>query len=293
MTTRFKTLLIRTLSGAIFITLMILGVFHPLVMVLLMGVVSLLAIHEFNKMISGPADYLSEGLMMLSALLLLLFVPLESMQSIQTLTWTTSVMSFVMFLLSFPAVVVAYVIIFASAEVFRRRACPIEKIGRGIFGMIWIILPLGMLTSLTCVYPELVLAFFLLIWGNDTFAYLGGSMYGKHKMIEKVSPKKTWEGTFTGAICTVLIAVVLYKIPFFSEFSCINNLIEWIVFALIVVLFGTMGDLLESLFKRNASIKDSGNIMPGHGGILDRFDSILFAAVPISLYIFSLLYLSY
>ena len=119
---------------------------------------------------------------------------------------------------------------------------------------------------------SLLVGFFIVIWGNDTFAYLSGMAFGKHKLLERVSPKKTWEGTFGGALFSFIAVIVLSL--FFKEL----NAFEWIGFALTIIIFGTFGDLFESLIKRTLGLKDSGNIMPGHGGILDRFDSILMAA---------------
>ena len=101
-------------------------------------------------------------------------------------------------------------------------------------------------------------------------------------MCEHISPKKTWEGTVTGFIMTVVMAIVLPSIPYFGHLHI--ALWKWVVFAILIVLFGTVGDLLESLLKRRAGVKDSGSIMPGHGGMLDRFDSILIASIPALLF---------
>jgi phosphatidate cytidylyltransferase len=120
--------------------------------------------------------------------------------------------------------------------------------------------------------PYPVLGVFILIWSFDTGAYLSGKYFGKHKLFERISPKKTWEGLIGGGIISFLIAifVVAKYIPDFKSW-------EWGLVSLIVVIFGSYGDLIESMVKRNANVKDSGGIMPGHGGILDRFDSVLFA----------------
>jgi phosphatidate cytidylyltransferase len=117
-----------------------------------------------------------------------------------------------------------------------------------------------------------ILGIILLIWANDTFAYLGGSLFGKNKMYEKVSPGKTWEGAVIGVILCIGVGFVLNMDHTFK-----NNLV-WPLIALFVGVFGTIGDLIESLMKRKAGVKDSGNLMPGHGGILDRFDSLLFTS---------------
>jgi phosphatidate cytidylyltransferase len=130
--------------------------------------------------------------------------------------------------------------------------------------------------------PSAILSIFVMIWMNDTFAYLVGKSFGKHKLLERISPKKTIEGFIGGAVFTVIVALLLGR-NFEGIFGATNQEyifkpIFWVVLAIIVVIFATLGDLVESKFKRSANVKDSGNIMPGHGGILDRLDSIIFVA---------------
>jgi phosphatidate cytidylyltransferase len=119
--------------------------------------------------------------------------------------------------------------------------------------------------------PEKVLGMIFFIWINDTGAYLVGSFFGKHKLYEKVSPNKTWEGTIGGAVLAMGLSYVVYLI--FPQ----EAYIHWFVISIIVSVFGTVGDLVESMLKRMAGVKDSGKLMPGHGGVLDRFDSLFFA----------------
>jgi len=118
---------------------------------------------------------------------------------------------------------------------------------------------------------------------SDTAAYVFGSLFGKHKLAPNISPGKTWEGFLCSCVFTVGLAIGLSYIPLFRQWAEIP-VSWWIVFALIIQVFGLMGDLTESLFKRKAGVKDSGNIIPGHGGVLDRVDSILFAAIPAYLF---------
>lgn len=110
----------------------------------------------------------------------------------------------------------------------------------------------------------------LMIWANDCFAYIGGSLVGKHKMWPKHSPGKTWEGTAIGVICCMTVAAFLG--PLFNDTI---STVAWLLFGLVCGVIGTLGDLVESMLKRSVGLKDSGNIMPGHGGFLDRFDSLL------------------
>ena len=120
---------------------------------------------------------------------------------------------------------------------------------------------------------------------SDTAAYVFGSLFGKHKLAPNISPGKTWEGFLCSCVFTVGLSIGLSYIPFFEQAGM--PLWGWIVFALIIQVFGLMGDLTESLFKRKAGVKDSGNIIPGHGGVLDRVDSILFATIPAYLFALS------
>lgn len=120
--------------------------------------------------------------------------------------------------------------------------------------------------------PSIIIAIFILIWTNDTFAYIVGKSIGKNKLLEKISPKKTIEGFLGGVVFAIIAGVIIAK------YYIDSSVLVWIVTASIVSVFGTIGDLIESKFKRLANVKDSGNIMPGHGGILDRLDSIIFVA---------------
>ncbi|MEZ4854668.1 phosphatidate cytidylyltransferase [Flavobacterium sp.] len=137
--------------------------------------------------------------------------------------------------------------------------------------------------------PKILISIFILIWTNDTFAYLVGKNIGKHKLLPSISPKKTIEGFVGGLFFTIISGYLLAK-------NYINiresNLYMWLIIAVIVSIFSTLGDLIESKFKRMAGVKDSGNIMPGHGGILDRLDSIIFVVPFIYLFYLILYYVS-
>jgi phosphatidate cytidylyltransferase len=123
------------------------------------------------------------------------------------------------------------------------------------------------------------MGFFLLLWTADTGAYLAGRTFGKHKLFERVSPKKTWEGS-VGAL--LLVTIVGYAISFvFDDLTATN----WMVVAVLILVFSTFGDLFESLLKRNLQIKDSGSLLPGHGGVLDRFDGLFLAAPAVFFYL--------
>jgi phosphatidate cytidylyltransferase len=121
-----------------------------------------------------------------------------------------------------------------------------------------------------------MVALLIILCTNDTLAYVFGTLFGKHKMWKKVSPKKSWEGFFGGLITTMIAGWFIIKIPYFQNDTFTHPYL-WIGFTFVVIIFGTMGDFAESMVKRLAQEKDSGRILPGHGGILDRIDSMLFA----------------
>ena len=161
----------------------------------------------------------------------------------------------------------------------------------------YIILPFVFITKISFgindYNPKIIIGLFILIWTNDTFAYIVGKSIGKNKLFEKISPKKTMEGFFGGIVFAVLAGYLISKYyirakPEFSE----KSILIWTSIAVIVGIMGTIGDLIESKFKRIAGVKDSGSFMPGHGGILDRLDSVIFVAPIIFLFYQILNYVS-
>jgi phosphatidate cytidylyltransferase len=126
---------------------------------------------------------------------------------------------------------------------------------------------------------ELLIGFFIILWSNDVFAYIVGSLIGRAKLYERVSPKKTWEGTIGGITFSIVAAFIISR--FFLSIDTTN----WLALGFLISIFATLGDLIESLLKRQAGVKDSGNIMPGHGGILDRFDGVIFAIPVVYIYL--------
>lgn len=167
-----------------------------------------------------------------------------------------------------------------SLELFRGRPNPIGNVSLSLLPMLWVAVPFFIVGWLLGYGQSgVVLAIFIIIWLGDTLAYCAGRLFGKHKLFERVSPKKTIEGFVISLCLTVGLSIIFYWIPFFH--GVFASQWHWVGFAFIVVLFGTLGDLVESLFKRSCSVKDSGSILPGHGGVLDRFDSA-FLAIPIA-----------
>ncbi|WP_411274100.1 phosphatidate cytidylyltransferase [Daejeonella sp.] len=169
------------------------------------------------------------------------------------------------------------------AELYRKYPNPFHNISYTIFGVLFAAVPFCFFYAIAFIdgtysfhYP---LAFLLLLWSSDTGAYLFGVKLGKHRLFERHSPKKSWEG-FVGGMVTSMTAAFIISM-YFDELS----LIQWLGMAVIIVTAGTLGDLCESMLKRSLSTKDSGSLLPGHGGLLDRFDGLLLAAPLVFVYL--------
>jgi phosphatidate cytidylyltransferase len=180
------------------------------------------------------------------------------------------------------ALIISSFAIFGIIELTRTEKKPFENIAVSFAGVFYITIPFILLTMDSAKSINMgewtqeynfwpVLSIFILIWANDTFAYLTGRLFGKHKLLERISPKKTWEGFIGGVLFAVLAGVLL---AYFLN----DSYLKYIIYGLIAGILGTAGDLFESMLKRSVGVKDSGNILPGHGGILDRFDAVLFVA---------------
>ena len=174
-------------------------------------------------------------------------------------------------------------VVISIIELFRKKTKPFENIALTITGLIYVCMPFILLNLLGTgikfnaydFWP--VLSIFILVWCNDTFAYLTGKLIGRHKLFERISPKKTWEGFLGGILFAVIAASIL---AYFLE----QSYLKYITYAIMTGIVGTLGDLVQSMLKRSVNVKDSGTILPGHGGILDRFDAVLFVA-PVIFYL--------
>lgn len=163
---------------------------------------------------------------------------------------------------------------------------PLRNLAHSMMSQIYIGVPLGCAVGISYMFnkPETLLAVFLFLWINDTGAFLVGSTIGRHRLFERISPKKSWEGFFGGLIFN-LVAALIFCMYCSDFFGLESNLPLWLGLSAVVSIFGTWGDLVESLIKRTLHIKDSGKILPGHGGILDRIDSLLLAAPAVLVYL--------
>lgn len=175
-------------------------------------------------------------------------------------------------------------LLIGTVELYRKKKNPILNISITYFGVIYVIAPFCFFAALAFVDTvfnfHFPLAFLLMLWASDTGAYLFGVKFGKHKLFERHSPKKSWEGLFGGLITSLLVAFIISTQ--YHELS----VEQWLFMSFIIVISGSIGDLFESMLKRSLSVKDSGSILPGHGGLLDRFDGLLFAAPLVYIYLY-------
>ena len=169
-------------------------------------------------------------------------------------------------------------------ELFRRSATPLANLGATLLGVLYVAVPLSLLLYVPVLAgdgvwrPETVLCYIFIIWANDVFAYLVGMTFGRHRLCERLSPKKSWEGFFGGLAGAVVTGLA-------AAYALDANYWVWGGLALVASFSGVAGDLVESMFKREAGVKDSGQVIPGHGGVLDRFDALLLSAPYVFLYL--------
>jgi len=266
-----RNLLIRTASGIVYVALMVAAVFTPWVAIPLAMFFIIAGLYEFYKLCKDPTLRQNFSFWYISALCLVesFYALFISFPSLPPISWIAGLC-------------IAYVSLFVP-ELIAKSEFSMSRVGLGFLGQMWIVVPVCVLFLIWIQQsPISVLAFFILIWMSDTAAYIVGSLFGKHKLAPNISPGKTREGFLGSCIITMGLAIGLSYIPMFRMLGMPVS--WWIVYALIIQVFGLMGDLVESLFKRKAGVKDSGNIIPGHGGVLDRIDSILIATIPAYLF---------
>ena len=170
-------------------------------------------------------------------------------------------------------------------ELFNKNENPFDNISMTIFGILYIPLLLGTIIAVRqfdqIMYTNYTYALFISIWACDTAAFIFGSLFGKRKIFPDISPKKSWKGSIAGLIASIIVFLVFFKMNLLGKSS---NIFEIILLATTVSVFGQIGDLFESKLKREAGVKDSGTLLLGHGGVLDRFDSLIFASPVIYFY---------
>ena len=265
-----SNLLLRIITGLVGVTVIIAGiVFSPWTFALIFLILMILTLREFYGLIvaSGNTPFKIWGTFF--SVCLFILAHLATAGIIET-----------KYLWALPSLLV---ICFMFALYKQKTHHPIISLGLTLFGVIYIAFPLSMANLIvfkgeTYQYA-LIIGILIAQWANDSGAYFVGKSIGRTKLFESVSPNKTWEGTLGGVVVS---AAVLYAYSlYFTELSTL----EWIGLSLIVSVFGSYGDLIESLFKRHLAIKDSGTVLPGHGGFLDRFDGLLFSLPFVTLYL--------
>lgn len=268
----------RTLSAIVYAGLVIGGILvqpicfggHPLLFGILFMIVSTLAVREFHALVGSDIKTMTYAMMsnaLLYSTLYFLFFG----------DWI------------WRGLLVAYIAIMLLAlisHLFRPQVQPIQSWGNLCAGQVMIALPFALMNGVLMHSKWLMLALFILLWVNDSGAYIVGSLMakrkgGNHKMFPRVSPAKSWEGLIGGFVFDLIAGYVFFRVGWMGDMTLSNSLL----FALAGGVFGTLGDLMESLFKRTLGVKDSGKFMPGHGGVLDRFDSLLLA-VPVTYFFF-------
>ena len=275
--------IVRAITGTLFVAAVVVSFLNPTAMALLFALVTGLTVWEFTGLVNQRPG-------------------VDTNRMICTVAGVYFFLAMVGFCsgLTPPTVFIPYlitVIYLLVAELYAKNPDPISTWAHTMMSQLYIALPFSMLGVLAfratpegTVYTYLMpLSVFVFLWINDTGAYCCGSLLGRHKLFPRISPGKSWEGSVGGAVFVAAAAVLIWHL---TELYGVNDLqlgvAEWVGLGLVVTVFGTWGDLVESLFKRTLGIKDSGKILPGHGGMLDRFDSSLLALPAAGVYLYTL-----
>lgn len=277
----------RAITGLTFVGVMIgVTLAHPIACAILFFLVAILCVYEFSGLIlvqDGSNNInLSRRIL---AMTVGLYLPLIAL----ILSLMDGLSSINLIIYGIPITLFLFSSLFLF-ELFGKSAQPFPNIGFSFLGMFYIGLPLSLVIGLSTGMPQgnlLVLSILFMIWAGDTGAYMLGSQIGKNKMFPRISPGKTWEGTMGGVASAIIVAVLCSLI--FKDIAL--ELWQWMILGTLCAVFGILGDLVESMLKRSLGIKDSGNILPGHGGFLDRFDSFIFVIpfIAIALFFFMML----
>ena len=270
---KFNSLFKRSLTGIFFVAVIVGGlVYSPLSSFAVLGIAMYFCVtellrltdhHDYSKSYIAIVKYGSMLIYTLS------YLHISGYLALKPMLWP-----------------MPYLIILGIVELYNKKSDLLHSISSAILNLIYIVLPFTLAHNILfyqgAYNANVLLSIFLLIWANDSFAYLFGISLGKHKLWERISPKKSWEGLIGGGLTTIILSY------FIAHYFLPNYLTEIAGLAIIVVIFGSFGDLFESQLKRQCNIKDSGTLLPGHGGFLDRFDSFLFI-IPVSILYLELL----
>ena len=288
--------IVRTITGIIFVAAVVASFLRPEAMVLLFAIVTGLTVWEFTGLVNERPGVTVNRFICTVAGVYFFFAMTYYCSDIYGGAAKSVV--FIPYL-----VTVIYLLV---AELYMKQEDPINNWAYTMLSQMYIALPFSLLNvlaftaspeGLVLFNPILPLSVFIFLWMNDTGAYCIGSLLGRHKLFPRISPGKSWEGSIGGAVVVLAVAYLLYvfdsgQLSYLADTgfrsSGILTLEQWLGLGLVVVVFGTWGDLVESLFKRTLGIKDSGSILPGHGGMLDRFDSSLLAIPAAVIYLYTI-----
>lgn len=279
-----KNFIIRTITAVFFVAAIVTCFLNPRAMVFLFALVTGMTIWEFTGLVNEHQPSTTVNRMISTVAGVYFFLAMAGYNS-----GLTPATVFIPYLVS-----IIYLMI---AELYLKQENPINDWAYTMFSQMYIALPFSLLnvlafrsTGIDIQYTYLVpLSVFVFLWINDTGAYICGSLLGKHKLFPRISPGKSWEGSIGGGLLVMAVAVMVWYLTEKYDVNDIQlNALEWAGLGLVIVIFGTWGDLTESLFKRTLGIKDSGHILPGHGGMLDRFDSSLMAIPAAVVYLYTL-----
>lgn len=278
-----KNFIVRTITAVFFVAAIVSCFLRAEAMIFLFALVTGLTIWEFTGLVNDR-EKVSVNRMICTVAGVYFFLAMAGYNS-----GITSSGVFVPYLIT-----IVYLMV---AELYLKQPDPVNDWAYTMMSQLYIALPFSMINVLAfrsagsdIAYTYLIpLSVFFFLWVNDAGAYICGSLLGKHKLFPRISPGKSWEGSIGGGILVMIVAVIIWHL---SEQYDVNDLqlsaLQWAGLGLVVVVFGTWGDLVESLFKRTLGIKDSGNILPGHGGMLDRFDSTLMAFPAAVVYLYTI-----
>lgn len=259
----------RSIFGAIYVAIIIAGILGGnFAFLLLLLVLSTLGVNEFLMMVNPESENRADA----SIALLLRSLDCIGAALLVVTMWTGY--------LFIPGIVtyIFYLLIRLSVQLWIKTQNPLHSIATSMMSQLYVALPIALMSVVYHRFsPWILLLAFILVWVNDTFAYITGCSIGRHKLWERISPKKTWEGFWGGTIMTAVVAAVC---GYFGQLPVLMMAGVGIV----VSIFATLGDLVESMIKRTVGVKDSGQLIPGHGGLLDRIDSILFVIPSILIY---------
>ncbi len=281
-----KNFLIRAITGILFVAIVVTCFLDPRAMVLLFALVTGLTVWEFTGLVNERENVLVNRFICTVAGVYFFFAVAYFCSDVYG--GSAKSMVFIPYL-----VTIVYLLV---AELYGKQPDPINNWAYTMLSQMYIALPFSLINVLAfTATPDgrimfntiLPLSVFVFLWVNDTGAYCVGSLLGRHKLFPRISPGKSWEGSIGGGLLVVALAWVYGWYESSQGMGFLNEW-QWAGLGLVVVIFGTWGDLVESLFKRTLGIKDSGNILPGHGGMLDRFDSSLLAIPAAVVYLYTL-----